>query len=203
MDKSKSILQVVSTTGGTPITSADARDYLRIDVDTSDDELMNLILSAVDFVEKSVSGGVTLLKKTYDLTLDAFPKSSDTPIALPRPPLQSVTSIKYYDPDNTQQTWTSTEYSVGTPTEGPGIVYPAYNYDWPATIDRRDAVVIRYVAGFETVNAIPARMKQAIRYLVVHYFENRDAFVTGTISSEVDLTVRSLINSCGWGFCVT
>lgn len=199
----KAVLQIVSQQAGYPITVADARDYLRIDVDTTDNELLDLIKAAVDYAEKNTPGGITLLKKTYDYTLPGFPSSSDTEIRIPVPPLTSITSVKYYDTNNTQQTWSSAQYSVFTPTEGPGFILPAYTYTWPATVDRRDAVVIRYVAGFASIQVIPPRMKQAIRYITVHFFEDRDAFVTGTIISEVGLTIKELLNSSGWGFCAT
>jgi hypothetical protein len=40
---------------------------------------------------------------------------------------------------------------------------------------------------------VPAELRQAVALLVGHWYQNREAVITGTIATEVDLAYRSLV----------
>lgn len=81
-------------------------------------------------------------------------------IVLPYGPLQSVVSVTYLDPTGTPQTLDPAAYQafdIGVGIEG--RVEPLYGAVWPAFQCRRDAIKVRYTAGFPTP---PAPIVQAV-----------------------------------------
>jgi hypothetical protein len=69
---------------------------------------------------------------------------------LPRPPLVSVTSIKYLDADHVEQTFPSTDYWVSGVGRTGRITLKSGSV-WPTVGAYSDAVVIRFVAGYSVV----------------------------------------------------
>lgn len=87
-------------------------------------------------------------------------------IPIPFPPLQSITSVKYYDISNTLQTMSSSDYQVQTPTRGKGGVYWETDFNFPnLNTDRADPVEIIAVTGWGSESQIPPMAKTAIRLL--------------------------------------
>ncbi|NIP96558.1 MAG: hypothetical protein GWO24_25240, partial [Akkermansiaceae bacterium] len=74
--------------------------------------------------------GRALITQTWDLTLDGWPAKGY--FELPRAPLQSITSIKYYDEDDTEATVDSGTYFVDIASE-PGRVVLNSGESWPST----------------------------------------------------------------------
>lgn len=101
-----------------------------------------------------------LITATWDLVLDYadFPAGTRTPIEIPLPPLQSITSITYVDTAGATQTLSSTLYRAITesgPKAQPGLVIPVYGEVWPSVRDDLSVVTIRFVAGY-SLPAYPA-----------------------------------------------
>jgi hypothetical protein len=69
---------------------------------------------------------------------------------LPRPPLVSVTSIKYLDADHVEQTFSSADYWVSG-VGRTGRITLRSGSSWPTVGAYPDAVVIRFVAGYSVV----------------------------------------------------
>jgi hypothetical protein len=69
---------------------------------------------------------------------------------LPRPPLVSVTSIKYLDADHVEQTFSSADYWVSG-VGRTGRITLKSGSSWPTVGAYPDAVVIRFVAGYSVV----------------------------------------------------
>jgi hypothetical protein len=93
-------------------------------------------------------------------------------IRIPLPPLQSVTSVKYYDTDDTLQTISSSDYAVHTPTKGVGRVVFQSDYSFPnVNTDRPDIVQIICVTGWGTDDVIPGVAKTGVRLLTVANYD--------------------------------
>ena len=118
--------------------------------------------------------GRSLVTQTLTLTSDRFSYSSTSPMFLFRPPIQSITHVKFYDADGVQQTWGASNYQFDL-VRYPSRLMPAYNVTWPTTRAQMNAVEIRYVAGNASPPLVPERQKQAICLLVGHMLENREA----------------------------
>lgn len=137
---------------------------------TDDTELAATITAARQLCEDWQ--GRAYIERTYELTLDDWPCDY---IALPMPPLISVTSIAYTDSAGTVTTWSSTEYQVDT-SGFVGRIMPAYGYSWPSTTLRNMAgIKITYKAGYGDEAAdVPMKIRRAVLILVSELWENRE-----------------------------
>lgn len=172
-----------------PVSVAELKQHLNIadDLDEHDQYLSSLIQQAVECVE--YDSRQRLVTQTLELSLDAFPLGQ-TYIRLPGP-LQSVTSVKYYDVQGNELTWDSANYLVDTRRD---LLHLAYSSIWPVTQSLRpNSVLIELVAG-SSIAQVPAMAKHAIKLLASHAFVNREPIVVGTISSELQLSYNALIH---------
>lgn len=171
------------------LATADARAHLRT-ATTEDAYLEGLIAVATAHVEQWL--GRALVNRTYTYKLDAFPKC-DGPIDLPYPPLVSVTSVTFRDTATTTDTLSSsTEYEVVTDAT-PGQVQLRYGQTWPQALDQPQSVTIVYVAGYgANESLIPAPIRHALKLLVGHLYENREATTTLTLA-QVPMGIEALL----------
>jgi uncharacterized phiE125 gp8 family phage protein len=186
------ILTLVTPPAVEPVTLDEAKLHLRIDGDDEDDLISASLTAAREMCELEARRAFTT--QTWELALECWPK--DDQIVLPRPPLQSVTSIKYLDWQGVETTINSADYIVDTASK-PGRVWLAYGKCWPsATLRPGPAIRVRYVAGYGAVaDDVPQRYRQAILLLLGHYYENREGVVAqGRYSlTPIPLGVRSLL----------
>jgi len=171
----------------TAISLAQAKAFLRIDSDYDDDDsyITSLINVATSVVEEYTRR--RLITQTYNLFYDEFPPYIDLQIG----DVASVTHIKYYDTDNTQQTLATSEYDVDTVIR-PGRIYQAETGDFPNTYERPNAVEVEFIVG-ATAADIPAPIVQAIYITLGRYYENRQDVVLGTQVQELPLMVEYLL----------
>lgn len=187
------------------VSTADLKTHLRILHDDEDAYIGALEDAAQKAIERYT--GMALLTQTLRLTLERFPVAradyfssegfvgrSGGEITLPSPPVQSVTSIKYYNDANSLVTWSSDEWETDIYPDSPWVpqfyptrVRPAYGYTWPVTYDRLDAVQITYVAGRKAAADIPQQLAQVVRLMVGDWFENREETVVGVGSNKIEL----------------
>jgi uncharacterized phiE125 gp8 family phage protein len=66
---------------------------------------------------------------------------------------------------------------------------------WPATACYNyGAVQVTFVAGYGNAAAVPADLKAAIKLLVGHLYENREAVTLGAMPAELPLGFASVTN---------
>jgi hypothetical protein len=217
-------VQILTQPSREPIDLSLAKQWLSQDDDDQDQTIQGLIRSAREEVEnytgralyvatyrESLDAFPSLAQNIFGASLwpgdlaafgyvpatmpGQYPRmTSDSAICLMRSPLIAVSSISYYDAAGVQQTLTAgTDYGVDA-TSCPGRVFPAPGTNWPATQDRPGAVLVTYTAGYATQNAIPATMLQAMRLLIGHWFENREAVTLQTNSAELPMGVQFLLD---------
>ena len=183
-------LYTVTAPSVEPISLADAKLHLRVDVDT-DDDLINAIIKAAR-QRLEIDARVALITQTLEMRLDCFPVDGDD-ILLLRPPLQSVTSIKYVDTDGVEQTWSSDDYAADIYST-PARIRPAYGEVYPTARSVNNAVTIRYTAGYgDAATAVPDDLLQALKLLIGHFYENREDVITGTIASKLPNAYKWLV----------
>jgi uncharacterized phiE125 gp8 family phage protein len=159
-------------------TVANAACVFGVDVVTSspysveDTYIEDLIKSARRLIE--LHTGRRFITQTWETALGSFPRGDK--IELPYPPLQSVTSVKYYDTDDTEATFSSDDYYVDTYAE-PGALSLNYGESWPSTTLRpANGVIVRYVVGYgDAESDVPEMYKQAIKILAAELYERREA----------------------------
>lgn len=155
----------------TAVSRADVKTHLRVE-HTDEDDLIDVYLgAAIRAAEERLRR--QLITATWVLKLDDFP--DDGVIELPRPPLQSVTSIQDVDTEGTTQTLDSGEYDVDTASD-PGRILLGYQKTWPTVRDQRHAVTITYVAGYgDEPEDVPADYRLAIKILTADWYRNRES----------------------------
>lgn len=179
--------KLVTPPASEPVSLDEAKSQLRVDGDEENDFITGLIVAAREYFEETAWRA--LITQTWRLSLASWPDE----IELPRAPLQSVTFIKYKNSAGVQATVDSSIYLVDTESE-PGRIVLASGKSWPSEeLYQVNPVQITYVAGYGDAAAVPERMKQAIKLLIGHWYENREATIAGTIMKEIPLGIDSLI----------
>lgn len=183
-------LTLVMAPADEPVGLSEAKLHLRVDHDDDDDLIQSLITAARDQIEH-----VTwrqLLTATWDYSCDAWP--ADGVFVLPKAPLQSVTSISYTNTANVTAVVPSTDYLVDTASLR-GRVLPAYGKSWPsAGLRPANGITVRFIAGYGAALAVPAELKAALKLLVGHLYENREAVNVGNIVTPLPLALEWLLS---------
>jgi uncharacterized phiE125 gp8 family phage protein len=174
-----------------PVSTTEAKLHCRIDGTAEDTLIAMLIQAARELAENETNRA--LITQAWTAYLDAFPKVGY--LYLPKPPLGVVNSVKYYDYDGVLQTMPSTSYDVGMTGTTPAKLCLAQNAYWPTSIRQRpDAVRIEFTCGYGAAgSAVPASIRAAMLLLIGHWYENREAVVTGTIATEIPQSAQRLL----------
>lgn len=190
-----------------PVTIEELRSHLRVTDSSEDGLLAGYLLAARSLAEQRT--GRAFITQTWVETYDdhwpnyrhrrhrMYPTRPpafnwrDRAILLPRPPLQSVTSVTYIDTNGVQQTLDPSQYIVGK-HQGVGFIEEAYGITWPCVRCQVDAIAVTYVVGYgDGAGSIPETARQAILLLVGHFYRNREA--VGAPVSALPLGVEALL----------
>ena len=182
----------IVTAASAPVLSLDeAKSHLRVDISDDDTLIQAFVSAATQHAEMFMRRA--LITRTYDYWLDAWPE--ERWLRLPMPPLQSVTEIAYYDEDDTEATLSADDYLVDAKST-PGRVLLRNDASWPSvTLRVANGVRVRFVAGYgDAASDAPEDIRNAIRLLTGHFYENREAVVsTGAVPKELPFAVRALL----------
>src|SRR5690349_12557125 len=170
---------LVTPPSAEPVVVADADSFARVSTTTEDALMSQLIVAARKRLEDW--RGQSFITQTWDFFLDAFPRWHDAltldgaftpiglhfwagfpaafgrrelPIVLPRPPVQSVTYVKYTPYNGAQQTLDPATYQVDTQNILAPRIAPNFDKLWPADVlQSLNGVVVRFVAGYGSTAA--------------------------------------------------
>ena len=159
-----------------PVSLSEAKLHLRVSHDDEDDLIGSLISAARKWCEDYQ--GRSYVTRTITAKVDEFGSSID----LPRPPIQSVTSVKYTDSDGTEITVDSDDYEVDT------IGDKVISDEWPD-----EQLEVAYVAGYGDAADVPDLFKAAIKLIVGHLYENREQ-VTSLRVQDLPMGVVHLLD---------
>ena len=174
-----------------PVDLVEAKTHLRLDTNDYDSRITAFVQAAREALE--IATERTMITSTWRLKLDAFPLARTRPathrqlergtlasepgaaaIKLPRPPLQSVNSVKYIvDSDS-----------------DPARLTEAHGETWPDTRDIVNAVTIDYDAGYGD-DAID--VPQALREAILMHVEMMHDRPVGSELSAMERAYQSLI----------
>ncbi len=174
-----------------PVTLSDAKTFLRVSGSTEDAVISPLITAVRQTCEAWT--GRALVTQTWTLWLDAFPKgprghapdqgyfqlpvshfdATRNAIELPRPPLQSVTHLKTYDPKDQATVFAASNYLVDNASEPGRIVLNASSF-WPANLRSAQAVEIEFVTGYGDATAVPEALKQGMLVWIQQLYSNKN-----------------------------
>lgn len=178
------------------LSAADACEHLKGLYAEDDAHVRRLIAAATSWVETRY--GTHLLNANVTETFMGWRNSSF--IRLLRAPVSSITSIKYFDADASQQTWTSTNYILTAPPAGPGEVEVAPDVSLPQVDGRTYPWEVIYVAGYGAAESnVPDNIQHALRLLVEDFDRHRGNLIEGRASTEAAIGVTRLLSVSDMG----
>ncbi len=175
----RSMLKLITGPAQEPVTVANVKTYTHIDHDV-DDTLVAGWIKAGRIAAENYQWRAYYTQE-WELSFDGWP---DFPVMLPRPPLVTLESLKYYDTDDTEYSFDTNDLIVDIDST-PGRIALAYNVTLPTTTLREiNAVKFRYIAGYDesddltttaegVISAIPDTVKDAIYLYCAWRNENR------------------------------
>ena len=177
-----------------PITLEEARSHVRLvasgGTHPDDSDLEAYIKAATGYAEDRTNK--VFAQRTFTLKRDSFRRVMELPVF----PVLSVDSITYIDGDGAEQTMAASDYQF-VPDRVPAILQLE---DVPTVDgDTLNAVTITVTAGIESDNSppdagkIPEQVKQAIKLMVGHFYENRESVNIGNITSTIPFATDALL----------
>ena len=181
-----------------PVTLAEAKAHLRVDI-SEDDALIGAIVKAArEFCEEYLDR--SLVHTQWTMRMDALPWE----IELPRPPVAqagttTATVVTYTLETQATATLDASTYRVDR-TATPGVIRTVYGGTWPGHLSDQNSVSVTWWGGYGSDGtAVPAAIRSAMLMLVASLYEHRSAVLTGTISKEVEFGVKALLDTQRWG----
>ena len=150
-----------------PISTSEAKTYLKVDNSTDDSLITALIQAARESCEKYLQ--MALISQTITERFNGFQNYG---LRLSISPLISVTSVSYLDSGGGSQTLSTDYYGVAD-YEKPPLIYLKYGQTWPVVYSQQDAVTVVYLAGYADAAAVPALIKTAMYMILSEWYNNR------------------------------
>jgi hypothetical protein len=193
----KTELVQVTAAGAEPLTTADAKLWLRVGSEGNDDDLIaSLCVAAREraevFCRRSFKAG-----DVWKLSADGFPRlrffgetenrfwgselnylqkrTDEYAITIPMGPIAAITSISYFDGSGVSQVLDPANYSLVPDDFANPKVYPTFGNWWPITQVMPDAVAI----NFTTTGIVPETVLLAMKQMLAHWYANREAVAVG------------------------
>ena len=171
-----------------PLSLDDARSFLRVEHGDDDPLIAALIVSARMHVEGQ--GKTALISQDWRIVLDCWPHHGR--IAVRPGPLKALKAARVYDCHGQPQT---VDTQAFVPDRGASTL--AF-MPWTMPVPGRIAAGIELdvTVGFgDAVADVPEPLRQAIRLLVGHWYENRGLVAAADKSTVLPSTVAALISS--------
>jgi uncharacterized phiE125 gp8 family phage protein len=172
-------ISIISDSRNEPITVAEAKTHLRIDLSNEDIYIGKLIRSARESVERYCN--ISLTEKV----IEQYFHTIGNKIMLPMPPLIEVTKFYYYNDAYTEYEMNNSIYKTITLNnlEESAIVLKGGNA-W-STYTSQYGIKLKLKVGFNSSSTltIPEELITEILNLVAYWYENRES--EGTIPDSI------------------
>lgn len=175
-----------------PVTLSELKEHLRLPAAyVAEDNRLNFFIQAATRFAENYTNRM-MIESSWYLYLNSFPKSSNEKICFLRNPIISITSIKYKDESNVEQTWLSSCYALVN-SEEPAYVKPVYGEEWPSAYNSPNSITIEFKAGYSTAAEISANIKAAIFMICADLWSNRETIIVGHIVQSIPRTAEMLL----------
>lgn len=176
-----------------PITLAEAKAHCRIIDFDDDDAYVTALISAARRAVEDMTGR-TLIDTTFTQTLRDWCGL----VEILRGNARAIVSVKYDDATGTEQTVDGSLYGIVTYGDGCARLAFFDEFTEPDLVDRPfiDRIRIQFTAGYgAAVESVPQTLRQAVLYLVAHYYDNRSPVGINVNLNKMPFTIEALCSS--------
>lgn len=177
---------LLTAPAGEPVSLAEAKDFLRVEHNDDDAAIAPLIAGARQHVESQTRRA--LMTQVWRLTRDLWPASGVVPL-LPVP-LRALVAVRVYGSDGHAQALDPQDFDIDTAGAPAMLACPR---GLPAPGRRAGGIEIDIEAGYGAAADVPEPLRQALRLLVAHWYENRALMAASGEVASVPASVHALI----------
>jgi len=178
--------QLITPPSAEPISLAEAKLHLRVDI-ADDDLLIGMLITAARQYAEQLTAR-SFITQQWRCTMDAFPGRQnvayvpwgvafsipDNAILLEKGPFQSIDSIQYVDMGGITQTMPSSDY-IADLTGPLARITPKFGKIWPVTLPQIASVKVDFTCGYGTTGAsVPEGLRNWMKLRMAALYENRE-----------------------------
>ena len=178
---------------GEPLTLAEVKAHIRVDV-PDDDVLITALITAVRQHAEQITAR-SLMTQKWAYTTDGFYTPESGTLRLEKGPITSIDSITYVAMDGTTQVMPASDY-VADLTGQLARITPRFGKIWAITLPQIASVTVNFTAGYGAADKVPELLKQWIKLRVGSCFENREDVLVGARIIVVEMPfIDSLLDA--------
>lgn len=189
VERSRPSLRRITAPEVMPVTAEAARLHLRIDHE-DDDELLDTYLQAATDMLDGAEGrlGRAIVRQTWEQRQPGIVGRVELMLG----PECQLVALSYIDRNDDERALVPEAYRVIDMGDR-AYIEPRNGFSWPGDFgDRPDALRVTFTAG-QAVGDVPETIRQAIRLLAGHYYEQREATAVVEMK-EIPIGAETLIN---------
>ena len=156
-----------------PLSLAEAKAFLRVETGDDDDVIGALIAGSRIHIEAQTRRA--LITQSWRICVDSWPDDGRLPI-LPAP-LQTLTAARVYNFDNVAQTLDTGAFVLDKGASA--LIFAPWALPAPGRVAAGIELDVTVGYGDAAID-VPEALRQAIRLLVAHWYENRGLVAAGT-----------------------
>lgn len=189
---------LVTAPAAKPVDLSSTKDWLRVSFSDDDSDIQAMLDTATAYIDgwRGILGRC-LINQVWSTNHWSWSKRIKAPM-----PDVSAAVVKYYDTAGAQQTVSASDYRVYADY----IMFKDSFFAPDLELDRDDRITIEWTCGFGAgADAVPVDIKTAIKTLVAHWYENREAIVPNERRVELErmpLSFTDIIAKYRTGFVV-
>jgi len=165
-------VEVITPPAGVPILPEELRNRLRLNEQGEDDELAEFLGAAVEQFE--LDSNRPVLSTVYRQDLSRWPAGV---VILGRGGVTDVAAVRRYLADGTAEDLDQADWyaDIATP---PARVY----LSTVPPVESSPVGCVEFTAGWTSAEVVPKVVRTALMLLAAHYYENREAYTSGTLT---------------------
>ncbi|MFA5160924.1 MAG: head-tail connector protein [Elusimicrobiales bacterium] len=163
---------LIAAPAAEPVTLAEQKSHSRVEFADEDVLIGGLIKTARECVEMLTNR--KLITQRWRVYLDELPP--DGIITLPFAPVSAVEFVRFWDANAVGTVLSATTYYADVMGE-PARILPKDNWQIPSAEFRRaNGIEVGFGCGYGAAGTnVPESLRQAVRFLAAHWYENRIA----------------------------